>query len=183
MKSSASLKLTLAAIMGASLAAPLAAHADGRWDHDRWDRDQARLARVVQVQPIVRTVRVVGPAQQYCTTRSSGYERRGDAAGATLAGGIIGGVIGSRLGDDGGNPVATVAGAIIGGAIGHTLAQGGVRDARSVTVCEPVRAMRRVEQVRGYRVTYRYHGRLFVTRMHSSPGRFLRVNWDGTPLY
>lgn len=182
MKSSVSLKLTLAAIMGASLAAPLAAHADGRWGQDRWDRDQAQLARVVQVQPIVRTVRVMGPVERRCTTRPSGYGRYDNDTGATLAGGIIGGVIGNRLGDDGGNPVATVAGAIIGGAIGHTLAQGADREARSVTVCEPVRSMHRVEQVRGYRVTYRYHGRLFVTRMHHSPGRFLRVNWNGTPL-
>lgn len=179
-----SLKRAIAAILGAGMALPLAAHADGRWGYQRWDHDSVRLAHVVKVRPIVRVMRVPGPTVRHCTTEQVAYsrDRHADPVGATLVGGVIGGVIGNRLGDDGGNPVATVAGAIIGGAIGHSLADGRTTVVRPMTVCHPQPSLRTVERIRGYRVTYRYHGRLYVTRMHQHPGRFLRVHRDASPL-
>ncbi|AOU98790.1 hypothetical protein BI364_13180 [Acidihalobacter yilgarnensis] len=84
-------KLAVIAATGVALAAPLAAQADGRWDQGR--HDDGSIARVLRVQPIIRVVRVLGPPVQRCTTEHVAYsrERRGDAVGATLVGGVVGG--------------------------------------------------------------------------------------------
>jgi uncharacterized protein YcfJ len=122
-----------------------AARDDGRYD-GRYDGRGARpgageYARVVDVDPIRRQVRVVQPVQQcYEQTRyeqapayDSSYDDYGDrrggarrngeqAAGAMILGGLIGAALGNQIGHGDGRRAATVAGALIGTAIGHDTA-------------------------------------------------------------
>jgi uncharacterized protein YcfJ len=184
-----------------------AARHDGRDDGYDERRGGGEYARVIDVDPIRRQVRVVQPVQQcYEQTRyeqapydqpsyDDRSERRGgeQAAGAMIVGGLIGAALGNQFGHGDGRRAATVAGALIGTAIGHDAAQrddryGSVRTgyyappaARTVTRCETRMGERWEERIDSYRVTYEYNGRRFETQLPYDPGRTLRVRVDVHP--
>src|SRR5262249_23722588 len=89
-------------------------------------------ARVIDVDPIVRHVRVPVPKRECWTgTRyeevqvpsPGGYSPQRPSAGSMILGGIIGAAIGNQIGRGDGRRAATVAGAVIGSAIGHDAAE------------------------------------------------------------
>lgn len=168
------------------LAAPLA-QADG------WSDVSYARARVVGVEPIMRKVQVRGPAQQVCWTETrtrqvTRPQYNPDSVGNTIIGAVIGGVIGHQFGHDGRYNASTAAGALLGGAIGNNLSHG---TAQTYTVSEPVQRCevrhreRTVQQVVAYRVSYRYRGQVYTTRMDRDPGRFIqvRVSERVTPVH
>lgn len=155
-------------------------------------------ARVVDVVPIVRHVRIATPAQEcwqeteYQTirheTRSYGPGVRARSPLPSIAGGIIGGVIGHQFGSGSGKDAMTVAGALVGATMGARATQ--YRDAtsvayeeRPVTVqrCETTTSYREEERIQGYRVTYVYAGREYQTTMASHPGNRLPVRVTVVP--
>jgi uncharacterized protein YcfJ len=149
-------------------------------------------ARVVNVEPIVRQVRVEVP-QRECWTEEQYEEPRTahrGSAGQMILGGIIGGAIGSRFGDGDGRRAATAAGALIGAAIGHDTAERRRAEAQNY---EPrVRTVERCgvryinnyeERVEGYDVEYEYHGQRYHTRMPYDPGERLRIRVDVRPAH
>jgi uncharacterized protein YcfJ len=120
-------------------------------------------------------------------------ERRPDRTGSTLAGGLLGAVIGHQFGSGSGRRAATVAGAVIGGAIGNdAAARSEARDdyygvdrrerIRYGQECLVRDEPRVEERIRGYRVEYRYHGRDYVAELPYDPGSRLRVAGDARPL-
>lgn len=145
-------------------------------------------ARVVSADPIVRYVTVRRPVQncwndvEYFTVN-----RPAPGVGAqTLAGAIVGGVIGHQFGSGRGNDAATVAGTLIGAAIANDSAHRrhgyvATQHSRPVRRCETVVREHREERIDGYRVTYRYNGQTYRTRMPYDPGRELRVRVDIRP--
>jgi uncharacterized protein YcfJ len=163
-------------------------------------------AEVVDVDPIVRQVRVTTPRRE-CWTETryeydtryesvpvgGGYERpHRSSAGSMILGGIIGGVIGHQIGSGDGNRAATVAGALIGSAIGHDAAnrrsgpQYATREVREerpydVERCDVRYDEEYEERVDGYRVTYLYNGREHTTRLPYDPGDRIRVRVDVRP--
>src|SRR5262245_24375447 len=54
-------------------------------------------ARVTRVKPIVRMVEISDPKEE-CWREDVEYRRNGDVAGATILGGVVGGILGSHLG-------------------------------------------------------------------------------------
>src|SRR5262245_63580535 len=83
-------------------------------------------ARVVDVDPIVRHVRVSEPRRECWTetryedvsyTEQTGPRPKANP-GAMILGGLIGAAVGNHIGHGDGRKVATVAGAVIGTAIG-----------------------------------------------------------------
>jgi uncharacterized protein YcfJ len=151
-------------------------------------------ARVIDVDPIVRHVRVTVPKQECWTeTRYEEVQRGGPrpTAGSMILGGIIGAAIGNQIGRGDGRRAATVAGAVIGSAIGHDA--GERRNARNAgpvyTESRPYEAQRcevRTEEsyedrVEGYRVTYEYAGRRQTTQLPYDPGDRIRVRVDVQP--
>lgn len=156
-------------------------------------------ARVVDVTPIVQRVRVATPAREcwqeteYQTIR---HETRGygtgrvQSAAPTIAGGIIGGVIGRQFGSGSGRDAMTAVGALVGASMGaqaaHNQAYGPTRVAyeeRPVTVerCETTTSYREEERIEGYRVTYVYADREYVTTMASHPGTSIPVRVSVVP--
>lgn len=123
-----------------------------------------------------------------------GYGRRpyGDNASrsmATLAGGVIGAVLGSHVGGGSGRFAATTVGSMVGGIAGREIydqnQRGRYERQATVRVCDP-------EPVRGgyssysgnasaYDVTYEYNGRRYTRRMDYHPGDRIRVRVEVMP--
>lgn len=163
---------------------------DERYE-DRYDSGY-EYARVVDVEPLRRHVRVSEPRQECWEER--GYRSvdgplSSNHVGGTLLGGLIGGVLGNQVGDGRGRQVARAAGAIIGGAIGHSVSQQRQRerygddryDDRYYERCETRYRDSYDERIDGYRVTYEYAGRHYVTQMPYDPGDRIRVRVDVSP--
>ena len=139
-------------------------------------------ARVVDVDPIFETRRINEP-YEVCETvpvraRPRGYYRdrydrpRADA-GASVVGGVVGGILGNQLGRGKHRSAFTVLGALAGAAIASEVSE--QRRHRPRQQCRVVDSYRSVDELLGYRVTYRYHGREFTQRMDEHPGDWVRV--------
>src|SRR5688572_7652173 len=143
---------------------------DDRYD-DRYDGRGAvyEYAKVVDVQPLTRQVRVSAP-QRECwdeTRVDPGYNTAGyggprTPAGGALLGAVIGGVLGHQIGSGRGRDAATAAGVVIGAGLGHQQAQRRIaaanappQPAREYTVqrCETRYTNTVEERIDGYRVT------------------------------
>lgn len=149
-------------------------------------------ARVVDVDPIVRRVRVSAPERECWNESEPVRTHSRTEVRSTLIGGLIGAAVGHRVSGrhDISTPVAVVGGAAIGAAVGNGI---GERRAdrnghyetgyRSVQRCEVGYRDVWEEHIEGYRVTYLYHGREFTSMMPYDPGDRVRVNVDVSPQY
>jgi uncharacterized protein YcfJ len=156
-----------------------------RNDHALYD-----YAEVLSSQPIINYVTVKTPVRE-CWEEIEYYtvDRPARGTGApTLLGAVIGSVIGHQIGSGRGNDAATIAGGLIGAAIGNDSARRRNRDiygvethGRPVQRCKTSYRQQREERIEGYRVTYRYQGQKYQTRMPQEPGRKIRVRVDVRP--
>jgi uncharacterized protein YcfJ len=187
---------------GLLLAAQVAS-ADNKGWGDRRDYDgEYDYARVIDVDPIVRHVKVSTPRRE-CWTETryeqvsypeqGGYGAPRGSAGSMILGGIIGAAVGNQIGSGDGRRAATVAGAIIGSAIGHDVATR--RNARydvpsqvvqeerpyQVEKCEMRYDENYEDRIEGYRVRYEYGGHERTTRLAYDPGDRIRVRVDVQP--
>ena len=151
-------------------------------------RDWEDWARVTHVEPIITTHLVNHPREE-CWTRPVRervlHRRQGDALPA-IVGGSLGGFLGHHLGEGRNRRAATIAGAALGAGLGHGLSVQRRTEVRyrteHVRQCELVDDYREVEEIDGYRVSYRYRGRDFTRRMDYHPGARIRVNVRVRPL-
>lgn len=194
-------KFIIGSIMSGAVLMAAAAHADPAYRDEDDGEGRYDYARVLDVDPISREVRVDTPRRecyQETAYREDGYGdgyrgyprgRRG-TAGASILGALIGAGIGNSIGSGDGRRVATVAGAIIGSAVGRDVGERN-REREAYYRSEPATYTRERCEVRyetsyqqrieGYRVTYEYNGQRYVTRLPYDPGRRLRVHLDVTP--
>ncbi len=145
-------------------------------------------ARVVEVDPIVRRVRVEMPRRECWDEVRTAYPERShtEAAGPMILGGIIGGVLGSQVGSGRGRDAATVAGTLIGASIGHDTAarrssRAGGPEEYTVERCQTRYESTYEERIEGYRVTYEYLGREYTTQLPYDPGDRIRVRVAVSP--
>jgi len=143
-------------------------------------------AKVTDVQPIVRIVQVSTP-REVCwdePIRQANLSRNSSRSSfvPTVLGGIIGGVVGNHFGGGRGKDAMTVAGVLLGASVGRDAGYRGRQVAGragpqyvSARRCEIEESVHEEERIEGYRVTYRFQGRDYVTRMHDEPGRDIRV--------
>ena len=158
-------------------AAPVSGgHDDGPRYHD--------TARVVDVEPIYRTMHITRPREE-CWTEEVAYRRpTGDPALAALAGGVIGAIVGHQVGGGSGRKVATAAGALIGASVGHGLSHRHGEMAIGLDEHCHLTEEHHVEQrLQGYQVTYRYRGQTHVTHMAHHPGDYLELEVDVRPRH
>ena len=140
-------------------------------------------AKVVRVEPISRTVRVSTPQRECWDEEVTRYEHyrgaRSESYTPMIVGGILGGVVGNQLGKGSGRDAMTIAGTLLGGSIGRDHGRHYTVVSRPYTVeeqhCNVHNAYYEEERIEGYRVTYRYRGREYITRMDHDPGNRIRV--------
>ena len=185
-------KTGIAALATATILFGVSAAAQADHDYRGAGKDRAMYdyAKVLSSQPIVNYVTVTTPVEE-CWEEIEYYtvdHRPRGTGGSTLLGAVIGGVIGHQFGSGRGNDAATVAGGLIGAAIGNDTAKrrhGGDYGARTyerpVQRCKTSYREHREERIEGYRVTYRYHGQKYQTRMPYDPGQRIRVRVDVRP--
>lgn len=174
--------ITAAAVAAASVAAPAYARSD------------VEYAKVVDADPIYRTVRISQPRQECYDERvvyreeQPTYRSGGASPAGVLLGAALGGVAGHQFGKGRGNAVATAAGALIGAGIaqnhgGRSYQTGGGYTERVAYEprCTTYDDYRTEQRVEGYDVTYRYNGRTYHTRMDHDPGSHIPVNVDVSP--
>jgi uncharacterized protein YcfJ len=156
---------------------------------DRYEGDgDYDFAPVVNVEPLRHQVRVSEPVRECWQETSYAPDRpfSSNHVGATLLGSAIGIALGNQIGHGRGKDVARVAGAVIGGAIGHNVSVDRERErygdgGRSYERCDVRYRDSYEERIDGYRVTYEYAGRQYVTRMPYDPGERIRVRVAVTP--
>ncbi|MEM0911231.1 MAG: glycine zipper 2TM domain-containing protein [Pseudomonadota bacterium] len=100
----------------------------------------------------------------------------------TLAGAVIGGVIGNQFGSGSGRKIATVAGAAIGGSIANQSSNHVTHDKHReyensgfIEVCDHDISYKkpRKRNIKGYQVTYRYKGNVYQSYTRRHPGKFI----------
>jgi uncharacterized protein YcfJ len=145
-------------------------------------------AKVIEVKPIYQGIEVSRP-ERYCWDADVSYYEPGQKHyTATVLGGIVGGVMANQLyqGRGRGRDAATLAGTLLGGAIGHDLSERH-RDGEWVKAterhCEVRDYTTYEERLVGYRVKYRYKGRVFTTRTEDHPGKRIPVRVGVQPLH
>ncbi len=147
-------------------------------------------AKVVDVEPIVRVVRISEPRRECWDEEVTRYRRhtsrRSGSYTPLVLGGIVGGVVGNQFSKGKRRDALTVAGALLGASVGRDV----YRRHRSVETpyvttehrCRVIDEYHEEERVEGYRVTYRYKGKTFVRRMDHDPGRRIRIRVAVTPV-
>lgn len=144
-------------------------------------KHQARYdyARVTHVEPIYRTVRVNTPRQECWEEERASYQEGYRSGTPMIIGGLIGGALGHQIGKGRGKDVATVAGALLGGSVARDVQNkkysGGHANTYYETVCKTVDDYHTEERIEGYRVSYKYRGQIYTSRMDREPGERVRV--------
>lgn len=160
-------------------------YADSQQHHDRFD-----YARVLNVTPIYREVRVSEPAKE-CWTEAVTNNRKQyhQSAGGMLAGGIVGGIIGHHLGQGRKHRgIATAVGTLVGARIGHEAVNGGRshrHQAEAPELRETCSYYERIsyqQQIDAYRVTYSYQGQKHEIEMPYDPGKRIKMRIQVTPV-
>ncbi|MFC1688995.1 glycine zipper 2TM domain-containing protein [Pseudomonadota bacterium] len=139
-------------------------------------------AKVIRTSPIYETIRY--PVDEQVCWDEQVWRQHHPSAVPTVAGAIIGGVVGNQVFRGDGRAFATVAGATIGGVVGHQVAKNHHRGGAypvTRTRCAVQRGWRTEQQIVGWDVDYRYRGRIYHTRMPERPGKHIRVSVDVAP--
>ena len=120
--------------------------------------------------------------------RNDGYRSAGSETGrnvATVLGGVVGAVLGSKVGGGSARYATAAVGSMVGGMAGRQVYERSHRAERDrvVTVCDPVPATGNDytvddSRVGAYDVTYEYAGRTYTTRTNHHPGDTIRVRVD-----
>ncbi len=120
--------------------------------------------------------------------RDDGYRNGGGETGrnvATVLGGVVGAVLGSKVGGGSARYATAAVGSMVGGMAGRQVYERSHRVERDrvVTVCDPVPAdgdgyTVDDSRVGAYDVTYEYGGRTYTTRTNHHPGDTIRVRVD-----
>lgn len=145
-------------------------------------------AKVVNVEPITRTLSHRIP-EETCWNERVRYEKKGhSSATPALIGGIIGAAIGDNLGKKNhrdGRIIKTIALGTLGASIGHDIGRKSSRGEVHYGTeqrCDVSYHTRYEEEVVGYNVSYRYHGKTYHTEMDYHPGKKIPVKVKVRPI-
>lgn len=137
-------------------------------------------AKVLQVKPIYDTVSVNRPETR-CWNEQVRHHRpsASDSYTPTIAGAILGGVIGNQFGGGHGKDAMTAAGLLLGGSLGNDYRKNTGRPHSYTTTekrCETIDNYHETNELVGYNVKYKYRGQQYWTRMPNDPGEYIKVN-------
>lgn len=154
-------------------------------------QNQVTYAKVLSVKPIYREIEVSTPVKdcwQEPVTHTKRARHGSHSAGATLAGGLIGGIIGHQFGKGRSRKASTAIGTLIGAQLGHdstrgSHASGYTEITRMEKFCEVTNQVSYEEELDGYRVTYKYKGQKYKTRMPYDPGDRIKLRVSVEPVF
>lgn len=126
---------------------------------------------------------VVGTPEQRCWVEREEVvqDRRDNSLPGTIAGAVIGGILGHQVGGGRGKDLATAGGAVAGAVVGGNLGRnsgGAAAATRDVQRCENVPSQARPDF---WDVTYRFRGQEHRVQMTRPPGNTITVNARGEP--
>ena len=192
---SMNLNATKLILLATMLALSSSAFADKKYDKKgrHFQQKQFVYGEVIKVTPVYREVRVNHPVKE-CWSEPVRYPRRdhypSDRVGKTLAGGLIGGIIGHQFGGGSGKDLATAVGTIIGAQAGNNSSRShydqpsyDTRHTQYEERCETQNRYRYEEVVDGYRVSYRYKGNRYQTNMPYDPGERIKLKVSVEPVF
>lgn len=136
-------------------------------------------AKVVNSVPIYKYVTARQP-QTYCEPALvyKGHRSSHDR-GATIVGGIVGGLIGHAASDNKHKGLGTIVGAVVGSSVAHKVVSANTKDSDRYKVqrnCKPTyKKTKKVRVLDGYNVTYRSKGKLYQTFMQDEPAKYIRI--------
>jgi len=142
-------------------------------------------ARVTNVEPIVRYIKVSNPRRE-CYDEPVTYTRshNNNSTGKTILGGILGAAIGNNIGHGKNRKKTAVAGAIIGATVANNTARNGHHnEVRYEQRCDVSYVSHTEERIDGYNVTYKYRGQKYTTRMPYRPGKRIKVRVNVEPVF
>lgn len=173
-------KILISMAVAASLTAP-AAFAGRYSDYD--DNRRGAYAKVLKVTPIYKTIEVASPERNCWNESTTSYVEHHRNSGANaFVGGLIGGIIGHQFGRGKGKHAATAMGTLIGASIGAENSKiARTPRVSSVQKCRTSHSYYTEEQRVGYRVKYKYQGRIYHSRMDRHPGNRMRVRVNIEP--
>lgn len=135
-------------------------------------------AKVLRVTPVFEYVSFNVPREN-CYNQQVTHTRYNNADSASvLLGGIIGSVIGNNIGHGNSRKTNALVGALIGSQIGNGIAaenayttNGGYEKR-----CDTVNVTESRREITHYNVSYRFRGRTMTTQLPYNPGRHIRLN-------
>jgi len=129
--------------------------------------------------PVTSVRAVMGAANEHCWVERQQVSDNGGNrnVGGTIAGALIGGVLGHQVGGGTGKDLATVGGAVAGGVIGSNVGRNGGTSSQDVRRCETTTSGTPAY----WDVTYNYRGQNHQLQMTQAPGATISVNRDGEP--
>ncbi len=175
------LTLTVTGLVALSLTAPAVAGKYGS-GHDAYHD----YADVLRVKPLTEIVRVDNPRRECWTEQVTYSKPHRNSVTPEIVGGILGAAVGNQFGSGSGRKVGAVAGALLGGSIAHDIKRKHRHYhtyTRPVERCEVRHEYHEEERIVGYRVKYRYNGRIYRTRTDHHPGERIKVRVAVTPIY
>ena len=141
---------------------------------------------VLEVEPHYSVTRT--PIERTVCWDETTYRREGGSSSSatpTIAGAIIGGVIGNQFGGGSGNTAMTAAGALLGGSIGRDASRANSPARYTPVATERCTVQRDFEErsvITSYRVLYEFDGRIHETTMRQHPGDSIRLRVSATPV-
>ncbi len=143
-------------------------------------------ARVVSAEPVTREYRVNTPRTRCWDETVTRYEQPTSRSYTPeIVGALLGAAVGHQFGSGRGQDAATVAGAVLGGSVGRDFNRRrdtGRAYQGTEERCETYQETTIEQEVVGYDVTYRYHGKLFTARTDEHPGDTIRVRVGVSPV-
>jgi len=179
------LLITASIISALALTSPAVFAGNKHNKHNKHNSSFQDTARVTHVSPIYTSVRVATP-QRECSQRSYRQNNHSQKSyTSTIAGSIVGGVVGNQFGGGSGQKIMTVAGALLGGSVGRDLGYQPSSNSYSNydrgEECHVTQRYHQEERINGYNVTYRYQGQTYTTEMDRHPGKRIPVEISVRP--
>ncbi|MBU1690288.1 MAG: glycine zipper 2TM domain-containing protein [Gammaproteobacteria bacterium] len=135
--------------------------------------DFTDAAPVISSTPIYRQI---SEPRQDCWTEtvSSAPVIQEKSYGGAVIGGLAGALLGSQVGQGNGRTAAAAVGAATGALVGDRMGNPAQADVpRQVQRCREIETSR--QELSGYNVVYRFHGRDITTTLPYDPGSYVRL--------
>jgi len=152
-------------------------------------------AKVLSAVPIYKTVSISTPHRECRQVPVVSYDKgyggkHYKSATPIILGSVVGAAVGNQFGHGTGKTIGTIAGGILGGSVArdvqHRYGNNGYkgrghRYETTRTQCDTYDEYHDEDRIDGYRVKYRYNGRVYHTRTDTDPGKRMRVKVSVIP--